>query len=97
MRDCCLVDFHHGWLIEIMPSEQGFRATCYSPSRKRLIVQERYASDFDALYVAKREIDYQIACGSLSNAFREFYEAGQLCFEEWNSLHHSLIQAVKID
>jgi hypothetical protein len=87
----CLTDFHHGWLIEIVPCEQGFQATCYSPCRKRFVLQEP-GSSLDVLYVAKQAIDHQVACSSLSGVLRELYENGQLSFEEWSALHHSLTQ-----
>jgi hypothetical protein len=90
-----LIDFHHGWLIEIIvletvSSENKFKAVCYSPYRKHLILQELHCSKFDALFAAQQMINYQIACNSLSCTLRELYEAGQLHFDEWNSLQHSL-------
>jgi hypothetical protein len=84
-----LVDFHHGWLIEIAPSEQGFQAICYSPCRQQLIV-DRHSSDLDALYAAKQQIDYQLACHSLSCIVRELYETGRLHSKEWQMLQQSL-------
>lgn len=90
MKNPYLTDFYHGWLIEIAPLEQGFKATCYSPCRKRFVIQEQ-GSNFDALYVAKQAIDHQVACCSIATILRELYEAGRLSFEEWTSLHRSLI------
>jgi hypothetical protein len=89
MKDSCLTDFYHGWLIEIAPLEQGFRATCYSPCRKRFVIQEQ-GSNFDALYVAKQAINHQVACGSIAVMLRELYESAHLSFEEWTALQHSL-------
>jgi hypothetical protein len=84
-----LVDFHHGWLIEILPSEQGFQAICYSPCRQQLIL-ERQPSDFDALYAAKQAINYQLARSSLSRIVRQLYETGRLQGNEWQKLQQSL-------
>jgi hypothetical protein len=85
-----LVDFHQGWLVEIVHSERGFLATCYSPCRKCVLVQEQHASDLEALYAAQQAINYQIACSSLATVMRDFYERGYLEFEEWTLLQQSL-------
>lgn len=95
MKDSYFVDFHQGWLIEIEPLNQAFKATCYSPCRNRLAVQELYASEFDALYAAKQAIDVQVACKALSDVLREVYDAGQLSFEEWTSLQNSLVHPLQ--
>jgi hypothetical protein len=90
MNSSELIDFHQGWMVEVVPSEQGFLATCYSPSRKCVLVQEQHASDLEALYAAQQTINYQIACSSVATVLREFYEQGQLEFEEWTLLQQSL-------
>lgn len=95
MKDPRLIDFHHGWLIEIVPSDNGFQAVSYSPCRKRLISQYHHSSSFDAFHAAKREIDHQIALSSLSTVLRELYEADYLCFEEWTLLQNSLQQVIR--
>ena len=89
MKDS-LTDFYRGWLVKISPSEQGFKAICYSPSRRQLVIPQYYASDLDALFNAKQTIDYRVACHALSVTLRELYEVGNLNFEDWSALQRSL-------
>ncbi len=70
--------------------EQGFGATCYSPYRKRLVLDQNYASNVEALQAAKQKINERIARAALTSVVREFYETEQLSFEEWTSLHQGL-------
>jgi hypothetical protein len=90
MKGSCLIDFYHDWSIEVEPAEQGFGATCYSPYRKRLVLDQHYASDVEALQAAKQKINERVARSALTAVVREFYETEQLSFEEWNLLHHGL-------
>ncbi|MFM7428122.1 MAG: hypothetical protein ACKO7W_24520 [Elainella sp.] len=93
MKGSCLIDFYHDWSIEVEPKEQGFGAICYSPYRKRLVLDRSYASDVEALQAAKQKINEALARMALAAVVREFYETQQLSFEEWNSLHQNLTVA----
>lgn len=90
MKGSCLIDFYHDWSIEVEPMEQGFGAICYSPYRKRLVLDQSFASDAEALQAAKQKINERLARTALSTVVREFYETQQLSFEEWTSLHQDL-------
>jgi hypothetical protein len=90
MKDPCLADFYHGWIIEVLAETEGFKSVCYSPSRQRLTDHKSYPSDICALVAAKRLINQHLACHSMSVFLRDAYEAGNLSFEEWRSLNHSL-------
>lgn len=90
MKESCLIDFHRCWLIEIVPVEHGFKATCCSPCRNQFVIDVPHDSHFEVLHLAKREIDHQIACNTIIAELRELYEAGQLCLEEWHALRRSL-------
>ncbi|NJO79908.1 MAG: hypothetical protein HC827_16270 [Cyanobacteria bacterium RM1_2_2] len=93
MKNSYLTDFHHGWLIEVVPAEQGFKAVCYSPCRKRFVIQDQ-SSSFDALYAAKQAINHHVACDALAAVLQEFYEDRQIDYEEWSALHDSLNQVI---
>jgi hypothetical protein len=97
MQGSYSVDFHRGWVIEITASEGAFKAICYSPCRRRLMVEEVYGSAFDALYAAKQQIDYQIACTTLTTVLQELHEVGHLNNQEWNSLQRSLSSTIKAE
>lgn len=84
------IDFYHSWLIEVERLEQGFSATCYSPCRKRVLIQGLYASETDAFLAGKHQINCQIACAALTEALRELYEAERINFSDWRALSHSL-------
>jgi len=84
------IDFHHGWLIEVEPLEQGFSTTCYSPCRKHVLIQGLYASDAEAISAGKQQVNYQLACTALTKVLRELYEAERLDFADWRALSHSL-------
>jgi hypothetical protein len=94
MQDPYSADFYRGWIIEVSQEHQGFILVCYSPSRQRLRDYEVYETEFQALRAAKRMINYHIARDTMMRATRELYEVGQLSFDEWRSLHHSLAKAV---
>ncbi|HEY9641957.1 MAG TPA: hypothetical protein V6C57_15830 [Coleofasciculaceae cyanobacterium] len=91
MNDTSLSDFYHGWLIEITASEGGFEVLCYSPCREKIQDYVTTGSDFEAMQAAKQIIDWYLACYTLSSFLREHYEADCLSFEEWRSLHQSLL------
>lgn len=91
MKDLDHIDFHCGWLIEIVPFEQVFKAVCYSPSRQCLVTPGEYLCNADAFRAAKQHIDYQAACNLLTATLRDFYEAGHLEFDEWRALQSCLV------
>ncbi len=84
------IDFYHSWLIEVEPLEQGFSTTCYSPCRKRMLIQGLYASENDAFLAGKQQINHQVACAALSEALLDLYEAERINFLDWRALSHSL-------
>jgi hypothetical protein len=90
MKDPCLADFYHGWIIEISSGDEGFKSICYSPCRQRLTDYKIYPSDIEALIAAKRLINRHLACHSMSAFLRDAYESGKLSFDEWRSLNQSL-------
>ncbi len=91
-----LVDFHYGWLIEIVPTAAGYQAICYSPCRQRFVSNPQ-ASEIDAFYAAKQEIAYQLACRSLTQALQALYKAGCLHLDDWKRLQQSLTRTVKTE
>jgi hypothetical protein len=100
MKDAHLVDFYHGWLIEILQItvsqyELGFESVCYSPCREKVCNSQVHSSELEAMNAAKQVIDWYGACQSLRVVLRQFYEADQLDFEEWRSLHQSLTAVAK--
>ena len=100
MGDGYLVDFYHGWLIEVLQikvsqNEPGFEVVCYSPCRQKVCDDQVHASAFEAMKAAKQIINWHGACQLLSTLLRQFYEADRLGFEEWRSLHQSLIEATE--
>ncbi len=95
-----LIDFYHGWLIEVLPigvsrNEPGFKMVCYSPCREKFCNDQVYPSAFEAMKAAKQAINWHVACQLLRDVLRQFYEADRLEFEEWRSLHQSLTAATK--
>ena len=95
-----LIDFHHGWLIEVLPiglsqNEPGFEAVCYSPCREKVRNNQVHASAFEAMKVAKQAINWHGACQQLREVLRQLYEADRMGFDEWRSLHQSLTDAAK--
>jgi hypothetical protein len=95
-----LIDFYHGWLIEVLPlgvskNEFGFEVICYSPCREKVGNDQVYRSAFEAMKAAKQVINWHVACQLLRDILRQFYEADRLEFEEWRSLHQSLAAATK--
>jgi hypothetical protein len=100
VKDGHLVDFYHGWLIEILQIrisqyELSFEAVCYSPCREKICDYQVHSSEFEAMKTARQMIDWYEACQLLRRLLQQFYEAGQLGFEEWRSLHQSLITVTK--
>ena len=100
MGDGYLVDFYHGWLIEVLQirvaqNEPGFEVVCYSPCRQKACLDPVYPSAFEAMKAAKQMINWYGACQLLRQLLRQFYEADRLDFEEWRSLHQSLIEATE--
>lgn len=91
MKDLDQIDFHEGWLIEIISCEQSFKAVCYSPNRQCLVTPGQYRCNADAFQAAKQHINYQTACNLLTATFRDFYEAGRLEFDEWRALQSCLL------
>ncbi|MDX2214421.1 MAG: hypothetical protein SFY66_14110 [Oculatellaceae cyanobacterium bins.114] len=94
MQNSYLADFYHGWLIEVMQTENGFQSICYSPARERLSDYSTYSNDFQALAAAKKIINKYVARHVLTSFIRELYELEKLDFEEWRSLNQSLINAI---
>lgn len=94
---CCVpsVDFYQGWLIEIVPVEQGFKSVCCSPQRHQVIDDSFYACDLEAMSAAKRSINHYYACHTITQLLRELYEAQQLNFEEWRMLQESVTQTIQ--
>lgn len=90
MKNVSSIDFHRGWFIEVQPTSQGFQAVAYSPCRQRIATAEGHPTEWDALYAAKQQINFQAACGSIAKTLQELYQAGQLAAEDWHALRHSL-------
>ncbi|MBW4657460.1 MAG: hypothetical protein KME15_02205 [Drouetiella hepatica Uher 2000/2452] len=86
-----LSDFYQGWLIEISFAEGGFQIVCFSPCRERIRDFIPCKSVTEALKVAQDAVNWRMACQALSGFLRERFEAKGLCFEEWRSLHQSLL------
>ena len=95
MNDSHLADFYLGWSIEVMHNNSGFEVICYSPCRKRIQDFVAYDSEFAAMKAAKQVIDWYAACHTLSKALRELYETDRIDFEEWRSLHQSLMNTLE--
>ena len=92
MQNSVQADFHHGWLIEIIPHEQGFQTLCYSPCRKRLTDATVYPSVAEALERARVHVSYHVACSSLVHLMRELFENGKLTIDEWQAMSQSIVQ-----
>jgi len=86
-----LSDFYQGWLIEIFSTDGGFQLICYSPCREKIRDFVTYRSEVEALQVAQYVVNWRAACQSLSGFLRDQFEIDHLGFEEWRSLHQSLI------
>lgn len=85
-------DFHQGWLIEVIPHEQGFQSLCYSPCRKRLADTTIYASVSEAIETARAQISYQMACTAIVVLMRDLYEDHKLSIDEWQNISRSIVQ-----
>jgi hypothetical protein len=96
MNNTYLSDFYHGWLIEITSFNGGFEVLCYSPCREKIQDYVTAGSEFEAMQAAKQGINWYLACHALSSFLREHYEADCLSFEEWRSLHQSLLVSCKM-
>lgn len=94
MENSYLIDFYHGWLIEIRQFEGGFQHLCYSPTRERLSDSSTYDSDFQAIAAARKIINKYITRHVLASFTRELYELDKLSFDEWRSLNQSLFSAI---
>lgn len=95
MKDPYLTDFYQDWMIEVEQEEDGFRMTCYSPSRQQLSDRTLHSHDFKALQAARKLIDQHLVCYSLAALLRAWYEANLLNFDEWRSLNQSLLSSAK--
>jgi hypothetical protein len=90
MNNPHLIDFYHGWLIEVMSEADGFQSVCYSPARGQLHDRTLYATAFEALGIARQRVSRYLACYTLSNQLRELYEVDKLGLEDWQSLSQFL-------
>lgn len=77
-------------MIEVASLEGGFQSTCHSPSGKILSDPTLYDRVITAWHAGTVTIDNCFARYALALVLRDAYEAGQLKFEEWQALHHSL-------
>jgi hypothetical protein len=92
MHDSHSADFYHGWIIEIVQEDGGFKSTCYSPSRERYSDYVLHPSDADALVSARHGIDRYVVRHQLASFLRELYEVEKISFDEWRLLNRSLNQ-----
>lgn len=90
-----LLDFYHGWMIEIKHEQDGFRVKGCSPSRQKFSDRKTYDCSFQALKAGRQVIDCYLTYQLLADFCREMYEAESISFEEWRSLSHSLIETLK--
>lgn len=90
MPETILTEFHRGWMIEVASLEGGFQSTCYSPFGRALSDRTLYDHAMTAWHAGTIIIDSCFARYALVLVLRDAYEAGQLKFEEWQALHHSL-------
>lgn len=95
MRSVYSADFYQGWLIEVIQVEEGFKCICYSPCWEKFNSSLVCASDFEAIGIARRQINQHAACYSITLVLRELYEADRLSFEEWQLLQQSLAETAK--
>jgi hypothetical protein len=84
------VEFHRGWMIELMPSGDGFQNVCRSPYGEELSDGKLHSQLNEAWQGAVQLIDQFYLCYALKQVLREVYEDGNLEFKEWQQLSHSL-------
>jgi hypothetical protein len=85
-----LVEFHRGWMIEVMPLGDGFQNICRSPYGEELGDGKLYLHLSQAQQSAVELIDQFYICYALKQVLREIYDDGNLEFKEWQQLSQSL-------
>lgn len=85
-----LIEFHQGWMIEVIAAEAGFRLCCRSPLGEKLADPTVYQNHQLAMAKAIQLLDQFFACQALRQVLRELYEAEKISFEEWQQLGRSL-------
>lgn len=95
MANSTVADFHQGWMVEVVHEGTEFRSICYSPSRQRLSDYRTYTDQSRAMAAAKQLIDRQMVGHALQCVMRELFEQGALSFDDWRSLHNSLVFSVR--
>ena len=90
MANHTLLEFHRGWMIEVVPAIGGFQNICRSPYGEELSDGKLYLQIKQAWQGAVSLIDQFYICYALKQVLREIYEEGNLEFEEWQQLSLSL-------
>lgn len=85
-----LIEFYHGWMIELMTVDQQYQFICRSPMGERFSDESLYRNKSLAFQKALQLVDHFLACALLRSALRESYEAGRVSMEDWLPLAHSL-------
>ncbi len=88
-----LIEFYHGWMIELLAADQQYRFICRSPMGERFSDEGLYPNESLAFQKALKLVDHFLACALLRSALRESYEAGRLPMEDWLPLAQSLESA----
>jgi hypothetical protein len=84
-------DSYHGWLIELIPSSQGYLFKCWLPDEQIGISNNYiYPSLFDAVRGARQRVKLESASLVLIQFINESYENGNLSLNEHLALTSSV-------
>lgn len=91
-------EFYHGWLIELIPTLDGYSFQCWLPE-EMVAVSDRqtYSTLEQALTVAKMRADSEAVCWVLAERLYEYYEQKMLSLEEYASMLESVVRFVSSD
>lgn len=84
-------DSYYGWLIELIPSSQGYIFKCWLPNKQVEISNNHiYPSLFDAIRAARKRVKLESANLVLIQFINESYQNGNLSLQEHLDLTSSI-------